>query len=414
MKRFLLLVLSIIILLPLSAEKEEIKLFSSSEELASFKAEGVTDEDRGYYESMKIYLLVGGPGSHIWENFGHSAFIVETEDFPSVAFDYGIFTFDDTFIPNFIFGKLYYQVWETYAEYRILSLEESDRDVYKLLLNLDADEKKALFSFLLYNTEEENRTYLYRYFDDNCATRLRDIYSYVTGGDFERYLKSQESTESIRESVSRYLSRSTFAAVFVINYLLGPSVDREITRWDECYLPDNLKDAVEDYQKSKSEEIYLSQKRSKTPDKWSLVIRSLICGVILALFSAAASYSKHSRPFDTVLAIIFLVFSIMSLVLIFFSLFTIHDVTHDNVHILLISPLCLVSSILHFSSLGKKGRKEKKTASAGLVMLIVSLLCAAFKIIFPGILIQNIWATALLVLPLYLAEALPLFIKKRN
>ena len=413
MKRFLILIITITVLLPLNSTivlRDD--LFSSEEELSRYVKEDVTEEDGEFYDGMKIYLLTGGEGSAIWENFGHAAFVIECEDCSSVAFDYGIFTFDETFIPNFILGKLYYEVWETYALYRIVSLEEDDRTVSMTELDLDSNQKKALYSFLVYNTEEENRTYLYDYFSDNCATRLRDIYSWATGGDFERWLKSQKGSESIRTSVARHLSRSTFFTSWVINYLLGASVDEDITRWEECYLPSNLEKAIEEYQNSESEVLYKTERRKDTPEKWPFLLYSLFFGLALAALSLTASFSRHHHAADFILGLVFTLFGIMSILLIFFEFFTIHYVTHDNLNILIITPLCLVEGVLHFMSAGRR-RREKAVSKCALVMDAVLVAVVIVRLIFSALLIQNIWAPAVTALALYSAEALPFFIRKK-
>ena len=413
MKRFLILIAVLAVLIPLnSAIVLRDDLFSSEEELAQYVREDVTKEDEEYYAGMKIYLLTGGEGSAIWENFGHAAFVIERDGCSPIAFDYGIFTFDETFIPNFILGKLYYEVWETYALYRIVSLEEDDRTVSMLELELDSNQKKALYSFLVYNTEEENRTYLYDYFSDNCATRLRDIYSWATGGDFERWLKSQKAEESIRTSVARHLSRSTFFASWVINYLLGSSVDEEITRWEDCYLPSNLEKAIEEYQKSESEVLYKTEKRKDTPLKWPFLLYSSLFGLALASLSLVASYTRHHHTCDFILGLVFTVFGVMSVLLIFFEFFTIHYVTHDNLNILIITPLCLVQGVLHFMSVGRR-RREKSLQRCALVMDAVLIAVIIVRLVLSAVLIQNIWAPAVTALLLYTAEALPFLVKRK-
>ena len=413
MKRFLILIAVLAVLIPLnSAIVLRDDLFSSEEELAQYVREDVTKEDEEYYAGMKIYLLTGGEGSAIWENFGHAAFVIERDGCSPIAFDYGIFTFDETFIPNFILGKLYYEVWETYALYRIVSLEEDDRTVSMLELELDSNQKKALYSFLVYNTEEENRTYLYDYFSDNCATRLRDIYSWATGGDFERWLKSQKAEESIRTSVARHLSRSTFFASWVINYLLGSSVDEEITRWEDCYLPSNLEKAIEEYQKSESEVLYKTEKRKDTPLKWPFLLYSSLFGLALASLSLVASYTRHHHTCDFILGLVFTVFGVMSVLLIFFEFFTIHYVTHDNLNILIITPLCLVQGVLHFMSVGRR-RREKSLQRCALVMDAVLIVVIIVRLVLSAVLIQNIWAPAVTALLLYTAEALPFLVKRK-
>ncbi len=387
-------------------------LFSSERELRSYPSSPVTEDDAERYENMKIYLLTGGEGSAVWENFGHSAFVIREKNARDSAFDYGIFRFDESFLPNFLLGKLYYEVWETYADYRVKSLIADDRSVSLLELELDRDKKKSLLSFLLYNTQEENRTYLYDYFKDNCATRLRDIYSWATDGAFEKWLRSEESSETIRDSVSRHLSRSTFFVSWVINYLLGPSVDGKATRWDECYLPANLEKAIEEFQGNEGEEVYTSEERKATPERWNIVLYSFFCGIALAVLSLSASYARHHKVQDFLLGLVYLTFASMSLVLLFFEFFTIHYVTHGNLNILIISPLTLYPAILHFMNLGKRRRTEKSAVS-GLLMLSILVLTVAVRILLSSVLIQNIWAPAVTAGMLYASEALPLFVKRK-
>ncbi len=413
MKHIVVFLSLFLFLLPISAHLTvRDDLFSSKEELEAFEKKAVNEEDEVFYKEMNIYLLIGGEGSHIWENFGHSAYIVEVPSRLSSAFDYGIFTFDESFIPNFILGKLYYEVWETNSFYRIESLIKEDRNVTLVPLNLTPEKKKAIYTFLIYNTQEENRTYLYDYFNDNCATRLRDIYSYATNGDFESWLKREESNETIRESVNRYLSHSPFIVNWVINYLLGPSVDSKITRYEECYLPNNLEKAINEYQNSTSEYIYTSKTRVATPTTYPFLFYSILTGLLIGLLSLLTSFTKFKKPGDIILGIVYSIFGLMSIVLLFFECFTIHYVTHNNLNILLISPLTIYMAVLHFKSLSKNGRKEKRIAHLSLIMLTLSLLTIVLRLTLSSILIQNIWAPAVVVLILYTAEALPLLIEK--
>lgn len=385
-------------------------LFISSEELENFKTEEVKEEEKEFYSTMNIYLLTGGPGSLIWENFGHSTFIVQIPSYLSLSYDYGIFTFDETFIPSFIMGKLYYRVMGSYAEYRIASLEEDDRSVSLLKLDLTEEEKKNVYSFLLYNTKPENSYYLYDYFFDNCATRLRDIYSWSTGGEFERVLKATKNQESLRDTVNRHTSRSTFFAAFFINYLLGESVDRESTMWDACFLPSVLEEEIEKYQNTKSEIVYESQNRKETPEKYNLTFYSILFALFLALLAIASYSTKRHHVFDALLSVVYLIFFIMSIALIFLSFFTIHNVTKNNLNFLIISPLTFFSFLFHLLSIGKN-RKEKALFITSLVSLSMVLITVLIRLIFSSILIQNIWAPACLMIIIYLAEAL-IYLKK--
>ena len=98
--------------------------------------------------------------------------------------------------------------------------------------------------------------------------------------------------------------------------------------------------------------------------------------------------------------------------MIFFSFFTIHYVTHDNLNILLITPLCLVQGVLHFMSIGKR-RMERALHKCALVMDGVLVAVVIVRLVFPAFLIQNIWAPAVTAFLLYTAEALPLLVKRK-
>ena len=404
MKRFLLSLLILCLVLALKAEDKAPELFDIQKELEAFEVKEVEEGDQETYGELEFYLVTGGPGSMVWENFGHSLILmVSPSSFP-VAFDWGIFTFDESFFVNFAFGRLYYEAWETYGEYRIESLIADDRSVSILPLELDTKEKKNLYSFLMYSTEEENRTYLYDYFKDNCATRPRDIISWISGGELEEKLKSQKNTETLRKTVERHLSLSSFPVCWTISYLLGPEVDKESTVYDACFLPSRLEEEIAEWQGNESIEYYASQERADVPEKWSLKDRSLIMGFFLLLLPLLFLSGKRSleRTGDLLLGIVYLFFGILSSVLVFFALFTIHTVTYGNINVFIISPLAFVSSVAHFLSLGKR-RRNKAIGISSAIMGAMALVTLQVRILVPSV-IQDSISVFIPALMLYLSE----------
>ena len=404
MKKLSVLTLFLFLILGLYAQVDSPNLFEIDKELDSFKKTEITEEERKKYEEMEFYLITGGPGSLIWENFGHSAILLTTPDSFPVAYDWGIFSFDDSFFVNFAFGRLYYEAWATYGDYRIESLISDDRSVTALRLELDENQKKNLLSFLMYSTKEENKTYLYDYFKDNCATRPRDIYSWLTEGEFEEVLKSTPSEETLRETVERHLSLSTFPVAWTISYLLGPDTDKEESMWEACFLPSTLNSSIKEYQNNKDEIIYSSKNRNPVPDKWSLKARTIIMGILLVSISLLPLTKKRwiERCCDTVQGILFFFFGVLSSVLLFLMLFTIHNVTKGNINYLIISPLCLISSLLHFASLSKKRKNKAILINSG-VMLALSLIVLALRLIIPSF-IQDSYAVFIPAIMLYASE----------
>lgn len=421
MKRICLILLCVLIPLTIysaSINKDLIDvrddLFDSEKELAEFKFKTtLTQSEEQYYDEVDIYLLTGGPGSLVWENFGHSAFVVKLPDRPYIAFDYGIFSFGKGFYKNFALGRLYYSVMVSYAEYRDLSLKSDDRSVSYLPLSLSALEKCNLLKFLEYNTQDENSTYLYNYYLDNCATRLRDSYSAVTNGDFEAWAKAQDAKESLRSYSKRYLSRSSLPVAWAINYLLGPSVDKPISRWEAMFLPDELESALEDYQGNEAYVEYVSETREDTPKTYNFFLYSILFALILTLPILLTKTSKRWIRIigDLLSALIYIVLAVMALVLLFLMCASIHDVTYLNENILILSPILLVFGIMHIAALGKK-KKRKGLRILSKILLIFTFLIFFLKISFMSVLIQENLEYYILALLLYSAELLPEHIRR--
>lgn len=414
MKKFSVLMVLLFLILGIYGGRTTPPLFDIDKELDSFKKSEVTEEEKEKYNDMEFYLITGGPGSLVWENFGHSAILFTSPDSFPIAYDWGIFTFDDSFFVNFAFGRLYYEAWATYGEYRIESLISDDRSVTALKLELDENQKKNLLSFLMYSTKEENKTYLYDYFRDNCATRPRDIYSWLTDGEFEEKLKSTPSEETLRETVERHLSLSTFPVAWTISYLLGPDTDKEETKWEACFLPSTLNECIKDYQECEDEIIYSSFGRKPVPEKWSLKIRSFLMGLALIAISLLPITRKRwiERCSDIILGIIYLFFGVLSLVLLFFMLFTIHNVTKGNINCLIISPLCLISSFLHFASLSKKRKNKALLFNLG-AMLVLALILLTLRLIIPSF-IQDSYAVFIPAIMLYASEVFASYKSMKN
>ena len=222
--------------------------------------------------------------------------------------------------------------------------------------------------------------------------------------EFEEVLKSTPSEETLRETVERHLSLSTFPVAWTISCLLGPDTDKEESMWEACFLPSTLNSSIKEYQNNKDEIIYSSKNRNPVPDKWSLKARSIIMGILLVSISLLPLTKKRwiERCCDTVLGILFFFFGVLSSVLLFLMLFTIHNVTKGNINYLIISPLCLISSLLHFASLSKKRKNKAILINSG-VMLALSLIVLALRLIIPSF-IQDSYAVFIPAIMLYASE----------
>ena len=383
------------------------KLFYSEEELSKVDfTTPLTEGEREYYEDTHIYITTAAPSDPVYIFFGHAGIEVDTPDTPPVMFDYGTFRFDNTFYINFALGRLYYNVIESYSFYRYEEFQMDDRTVKRIELDLTPEEKKAVIGFLSYNILPENDTYLYHYYKDNCATRLRDIYNAATGGAFREWCEKQETGKGFRAWSLPYMHPSFFFA-FILNYLQGPLVDEPVDLYEACFLPDILLQTIEEYEGKNAEIIYQTKSRPDTPDHYDLITRSFIAGLAISILILLTSSKKKwiSRIGDLTSGAVYLFLGVMSLVLLFMMTMTNHDVTYGNTNIIVISPFVLALAAMHLASLGKKERR-KGLGSLSKILLISVLSLLALKGCLIDILYEDNIAYFVFIIPLYAAEVL--------
>ena len=347
-------------------------LFWSEEELSKIDFSAPLDDDeKEYYENTHIYIVTAAPSEPVYIYFGHAGIAIDTPDMPEVMFDYGTFRFDDSFYMNFIFGRLYYTVIESYSSFRYDDFIASDRTVKKIELQLSPEAKKAVIGFLSYNILPGNDTYLYHYYEDNCATRLRDIYNAATGGKFREWAEGIETGKSFRSWSTPYMSPSLFFA-FVLNYLQGPSVDKPVNLYQACFLPDVLIEAISEFEGIGSETVYQTKTREDTPDHYSLAIRSGFISIVfaIAIFLSAAKWKWLRRISDIISGLVWLFMGVLAIILLFMMIATNHNVTYGNWNILIISPMVLALSFLHFSSLGRRERRKGINGISRFMLLV--------------------------------------------
>ena len=127
--------------------------------------------------TAEISVLTIGPGNNLNDAFGHSGFrIKDNVQGIDVVFGYGQYDFDaPNFYLKFAQGKLNYLISKDDFNdfYRVYVF--FNRSIKEQVLNLTQTEKQNLFNYLQNNYKPENRAYLYDFFYDNCATKIRDV-----------------------------------------------------------------------------------------------------------------------------------------------------------------------------------------------------------------------------------------------
>ncbi|HWP40282.1 MAG TPA: DUF4105 domain-containing protein [Tepidisphaeraceae bacterium] len=192
---------------------------------------------------LRVFLLTLGPGDAAWEKFGHNALMIRDESAGTdVAYNWGIFQFDNWFIFNFIRGRLWYWMeGEDAASMIHWYIQVQDRSVWLQELNLSPAQRLALRDLCQWNALPEHRRYKYDYYIDNCSTRVRDALDRVLDGQIKRAAQQIPSPITYRSETRRLMADDPilYTAVY---FILGQRIDRKLTAWDEMFIPMRMKD----------------------------------------------------------------------------------------------------------------------------------------------------------------------------
>jgi hypothetical protein len=252
---------------------------------------------------LRVELYTYGPGTIYWERFGHDALVItDTSSGESYAFNYGMFDFDqEDFYLNFARGIMIYRAaaWPTADDIRQFAGE--GRSITAQHLDLTPAQRAALRDFLVWNVQPQNSRYRYRYFADNCTTRVRDALDQVLGGALRRQLTGPaEGGETYRSETDRLMSGQPWL-MYLLDLGLGPYADQPLTQWTGAFLPALLMRELRNVRGADGQPLVasaavLSPQRLPSPPvqppdlRWPLLIAGLILGTA---FVAAASLSNR-------------------------------------------------------------------------------------------------------------------------
>jgi hypothetical protein len=297
-------------------------------------------------ESAKVSLVTFGSGQELYSAFGHTGVWVYD---PTLAIDrvysWGSFDFNtNNFYVKFLRGTLPYQIsvidFGTMANY--YSTREN-RSVTEQILNLSANQKQKIFDLAEENYKPENREYRYKFYYDNCATRVRDILQKGCG-DSLKYWQSKEKI-SYRTWMNSYLNQKPWARM-AMNAAIGVPADAMASSDQSMYLPDNVMIIAE---KSKIGKMPMVAKKiehyKQTPIEESgfswlwhpqLLINLIYLGLFIFLY-------KTSRNTVTKLDKYLIGFSgFLGVFLLFLWFGTDHGVTNQNLHLFVLLPTNLL------------------------------------------------------------------------
>jgi hypothetical protein len=351
---------------------------------------GQVDGERG--SELRVYLVTMGPGSAIWERFGHNAIrVVDSIRGVDVVFNYGMFAFDQPdFLSRFLLGDTKYWMEAHDTQQELAAYRRANRTVWQQELELAPPQKAEMVRFLAWNAREENKYYRYDYYLDNCSTRVRDAIDRVIGGALGDATKDSVAVGTSFRWHTRRLLGPDVPAYAGIQVALGRPADRPITRWEEAFLPVRLMEEIRTVRVRgldgasrplvKTEEVLSRSTRpdepSSPPDR---TIPNLLAGVVLGAVLVAAGVAARRGAgamralFSTAAVLWSLVAGLVGVVLVLAWTATRHEFWYRNENLLQLNPLSLLLVAL-VPLVFLRGRAHAAARASALVVLALSVI----------------------------------------
>ena len=292
------------------------------------------------------------PCYHKCPRFHTSIRVRDTSIGIDVAYNYGVFDFDDPdFYIKFTRGKLLYRLARHHFDNFLYGYEIENRWVKEQVLNLSLAEKNELLAFLENNYLPENRYYKYDFLFDNCSTRVPDALKKVVGKKLNFREDHFEHLYTFRELIHQNLELNSWSN-FGIDLALGSVIDRKASPREHMFLPiyvfKQLRNTTLEGEPFVVDENSLFEKRPEikefsfflTPIFWLATV--LVVVILISYYDH--KNEKRSRGLDFSL---FLITGLAGVLILFLWLGTDHTATAKNLNALwAFAPNSIIAFIL--------------------------------------------------------------------
>lgn len=366
-----------------------------------------------WLDNVDIYLHTVERGTMVYDNFGHTAIRVHNKSTgDDLVYNWGIFDFRDPvdFSLKFYKGILVYRLG-VYPYQNALAFYQSEkRTVWEDKINFSQQEKLTFLKRLDWNNLPENRNYNYHYFFDNCSTRVRDYFSEALKEQVETDLKTKMTGKDFRDAVREGYNTNP-EIYFSLDTIMNKNIDREMSQWEEMFLPAKLRSHLLSYNNGKeffSDSKILMKFDSPKPTLlngfqiYALTYIFLIGGIFFCSIKKRTRLEKILWLFTTLLTFVLGVFG---LTMMLNWIFSGHIDLHGNFNLLLLWPIDLIllwplfliiKKGKDFGFQGKKKRFWDYYINAHLMLNILFFLSSMIGL-FP----QEVWNLALYIAPVY-------------
>ena len=326
--------------------------------------------------NAEISILTIGSGSSLNDAFGHNAIrIKDAAKNLDLTFDYGRYDFNaPNFYLNFARGKLNYAIGV--AEYYdfLKFYKWQQRRVDEQVLNLTQIQKETLYNYLVNNYKPENRDYLYDFFYDNCATKIKDVINIATNNAVEFNHPENFEPKTFRTLIQEKLDWNTWGSLG-IDVALGSVIDQKATPVEHMFLPSYIHTFFKLATFKNNQ--YPLVKESKTiynqnlaPSSLSFFLSPLFIFGLFALIILWVTYKdfKMQHRTNSLDVVLFVLTGVVGLGILLLWFATDHKATHQNYNL-------LWACALNLLVIGQLFRKTPKAWSIKYLKFLVILLC---------------------------------------
>jgi len=291
--------------------------------------------------NAEISVLTIDPGTNLNDAFGHNGFRIKDDAKGiDVVFDYGRFPFNDPgFYLNFARGKLSYSIGaDAFNDVKNFYTWQN-RTIKEQALNLEQAEKQKLYNYLLNNYKPENRAYLYDFFYDNCATKIRDVTEVALNNLILFNSPDDYKPQTFRTLIHNNLDKNSWGSLG-IDIALGAVIDKVATPEEQMFLPENIhkffgKATLKEGKPLVSESQVLFTEKEKATSS-NIVSSPLVILGVIALLIIWITYNdykkgKRSKWLDITL---FIITGLIGVFLLLLWFATDHSATAHNYNLL--------------------------------------------------------------------------------
>jgi hypothetical protein len=357
----------------------------------------------------RVGVLTMAPGEVFFERFGHNAIVIDPQDGREpTSYNFGYFDpGEPDFLERFVAGTMRYRLVALPLEADLAQYRASGRGVSVQWLDLDATEAGALAAMLAVNARPENAVYDYRYFTDNCSTRVRDALDAALGGLLKRTLTASSEGNTHRSEAVRLASPAPWMGTG-FHLGLAAKADRPLSRWDEAFIPMRLADSLRGLKRADGRAIVASETEllphrlaAEPREMPRLGFEAAVTGVALA-FGLLWLGRRAPRTVAALAGGFWLLAGLAGLTMLFLWFGSGHDFAHGNENLFVLSPLAL--GLLPGAFRAMRGKPPGRVFNAVIVLVLAIAGIGAFLKLMPFMKQANVeWIV--LLLPLHWAMA---------